>query len=91
MIGTIEIAGGVIDQFDNPVAGMRVNGVTANGIHGTGMTDDDGRLTMRVPPDLAIYYQVRAEGQGHVDAEIVEQDPLVLRIRVAKDSPAEKQ
>ena len=84
LVATIELAGRVIDQLDHPVVGKTVKSSVGDRTYGTGETEANGRFTILASPDKGFRYQVRSDGGNFVDAEIVEQDPLVLRIRVVK-------
>jgi BlaR1 peptidase M56/Carboxypeptidase regulatory-like domain len=90
MLKTKEIAGRLIDQFGNPLVGVKLFGVVRNRRLGSSTTTENGGFTMQVPPDAELAYRVWPEGQGPVDADIVERDPLVIRARVVKTASETK-
>jgi hypothetical protein len=87
VVQTQEIKGRLVDQNNEPIVGVKVNGVSGNRRYGFATTDESGHFTMRIPPGVELSYQVWPDRSGPIDAEIIEADPLVLRARVVKSVP----
>jgi hypothetical protein len=87
LVETRQISGRLVDQNDEPIAGLRLNGIAGNRRYGFATTANDGSFTINIPPDVELSYQVWSQRQGPVDVTVIQSEPLVLRARVSSDVP----
>ena len=80
----ITITGRLVDAEDQPIAGARVEAGDGINLRGLATTDSRGDFTMAgVFPGLTLSYQITVTPQDpQIKAEIVRENPLLLRVPV---------
>ncbi len=82
----VTIKGRLVDAENRPVAGLKLSGLADNRGYGFAITEPQGDFTMSsVPAGLKFTYKVWIDDHdAPVDAEIVKEEPLLLRADVGK-------
>jgi len=80
LLGTAKIAGRLIDEHDQPLAGKWIDAVNSNTRHGVGLSDAQGNFEITVPDGMETIVQLSTKEQGFGETLIVVQRvPLILR------------
>ena len=82
VVPAVAIHGRVIDELDRPVGDVQVSGIRRTRGYGSAWSDEDGRFTMRVPPNIEFEeFSVWSREVGRsVEHTVVTKDPLLLRV-----------
>ena len=90
LVASKTIKGRLVDQFNRPLAGVTIHaGNGPGGGYGWAKTESDGRFSLDVPADADPTYRISQQRAGDIDTDVVQADPLVLRVRVVYP-PAKK-
>jgi RNA polymerase sigma factor (sigma-70 family) len=86
----ITIKGRLVDAEDRPVADLKLFGMAEGQGYGFGKTGSQGEFTLSsAPPGLKFSYKVWLDDrEPPVDAEILKEEPLLLRVEVDRRSSA---